>query len=203
MFREWAFVDVMVNGKICLRVSPSASIQNKESQEFDEAMQRPRTEEDQETNRAEIPERMLIDVQRQRLDLIENGRITATYPVSTSSRGTGTDEGSFKTPTGRFRIHAKIGDGAPPWMSFKGRLPTGEIAQPGGDEDLILSRILWLDGLDRENSNTRDRYIYIHGTNQETLIGSPASHGCIRLLNSDVIELYDRVEEGDLLVIKS
>jgi len=191
----------MVSGKICLRVSPSASIQNKESQEFDEAMQQTRTKGDQDSSRAMIPERMIIDVQGQRLDLIENGQITAIYPVSTSSRGTGTEEGSFKTPTGRFRIHAKIGDGAAPWMSFKGRLPTGEIAQPGGDEDLILSRILWLEGLDQENSNTRDRYIYIHGTNQESLIGTPASHGCIRLLNSDIIELYGSVEEGDLLTI--
>ena len=165
-------------------------------------MQRTRTEENQEASSAEIPERMLIDVQGQRLDLIENGRITATYPISTSSRGTGTEEGSFKTPTGRFRIHAKIGDGAEPWMSFKGRVPTGEIAEPGGAEDLILSRILWLEGLDQENSNTRDRFIYIHGTNQESLIGTPASHGCIRLLNSDIIELYGRVKEGDLLVIK-
>jgi lipoprotein-anchoring transpeptidase ErfK/SrfK len=78
-------------------------------------------------------------------------------------------------------------------MIFKGRVPTGEIATPGGDEDLVLSRILWLEGLDANNNNTRDRYIYIHGTNQEDLIGTPASHGCIRLCNQDMIELYGRI----------
>jgi hypothetical protein len=88
-------------------------------------------------------------------------------------------------------------------MCFKGRKPTGVIASPGGEEDLILSRILWLEGLDPENSNTRDRYIYIHGTNQEDLIGTPASHGCIRLRNNQMIELFDLVEEGTPLLIKA
>ena len=78
-------------------------------------------------------------------------------------------------------------------MIFVGRVPTGEIAIRGGHEDLILTRILWLEGLDLNNANTRDRYIYIHGTNQEELIGTPASHGCIRMRNRDIIDLFDQV----------
>ncbi len=78
-------------------------------------------------------------------------------------------------------------------MIFKSRLPIGEIAPHGGDEDLVLTRILWLEGLDPENANTHERYIYIHGTNQEDLVGTPASHGCIRLRNRDVIDLFDRI----------
>jgi lipoprotein-anchoring transpeptidase ErfK/SrfK len=81
-------------------------------------------------------------------------------------------------------------------MVFKGRIPTGKIAAPGGEEDLILTRILWLEGLDLENRNSRERYIYIHGTNQEDLIGTPASHGCIRLKNQEMIDLHDRVTIG-------
>ena len=120
----------------------------------------------------------------------------ATYPVSTSKFGLGFQEGSFRTPTGRFRIAEKIGEEAPPWMIFKSRLQIGRLADPGGEEDLVLTRILWLEGLDPENENTRDRYIYIHGTNQEELIGTPASHGCVRLRNDDMIELFNRLPEG-------
>ncbi|MCX6959903.1 MAG: L,D-transpeptidase [Verrucomicrobia bacterium] len=149
------------------------------------------------------PKRLVLDVGAQRLDLEQPDGNILSYPVSTSKYGLGTQEGSFRTPTGRFRIHAKFGGNAPAWMCFQGREPTGVIATPGGDEDLILSRILWLEGLDPENSNTRDRYIYIHGTNQEELIGTPASHGCVRLRNDQMIELFDLVEEGTPLLIKS
>ena len=77
-------------------------------------------------------------------------------------------------------------------------MSTGALASPEavGEEDLILSRILWLEGLDPENANTRDRYIYLHGTNQESLIGTPASHGCVRLSNQDIIEIYEKVAVG-------
>lgn len=143
-----------------------------------------------------------INVGNQRLDLHQQDGTTISYPISTSKYGLGTQEGSFKTPTGRFRIYAKYGGESPAWMSFQGRKPTGVIASLGGDEDLILSRILWLDGIDPENSNTRDRYIYIHGTNQEELIGTPASHGCIRLRNNQMIELFELVDEGTPLEIK-
>ena len=81
-------------------------------------------------------------------------------------------------------------------MVFRGRLPTGNVADQGGDEDHVLTRILWLDGLDSTNANTRDRYIYIHGTNQEHLIGTAASHGCIRMRNADIIQLFEQVPAG-------
>lgn len=145
--------------------------------------------------------RLLVDTKEQTLRVLGAGGLLATYPVSTSKFGLGFQEGSFRTPTGRFQIAEKIGEKAPPWMIFKSRLPTGFLAGPGGEEDLVLTRILWLEGLDPENANTRDRYIYIHGTNQEELIGTPASHGCVRLRNDHMIELFNHVSEGTPLEI--
>ncbi len=145
---------------------------------------------------------LLVDVPRQVLEMIEGEVVTATWPVSTSSFGLGFEEGSFRTPTGRFRIAEKIGEGAPAGMIFRSRIATGKVAEQAGAEDLVLTRILWLEGLDPQNANTRQRYIYIHGTNQEHLIGTPASHGCIRLRNNDMIDLYDRVHEGTHVEIK-
>ena len=145
---------------------------------------------------------LVVDVGRQAVDLFEEGRLAASWSVSTSKFGLGTQEGSFRTPTGRFRICEKIGDGAPLRSIFKSRVPTGAIAPTGGEEDLILTRILRLEGLDPENANTRDRYIYFHGTNQEDQIGTPASHGCIRLRNEEMIALFDRVAEGTPVEIR-
>ena len=81
-------------------------------------------------------------------------------------------------------------------MEFKSRQPTGRIVEQGGENDAVLTRILWLAGVDPDNANTKDRYIYFHGTNREDLIGTPASHGCIRLRNADMVELFDLVAEG-------
>lgn len=150
-----------------------------------------------------LPEKITLRVRisQQRLDVIENGHIRESYPVSTSQFGIGTEPDSFKTPLGRFRIAEKFGQGAASGTVFKGRQPTGAIAPQGGDDDLILSRIFWLEGLDPENLNTHDRYIYIHGTNQEHLIGTPASHGCVRMTNADILDLYRDVPEGTVLEI--
>ncbi|MDD5201225.1 MAG: L,D-transpeptidase [Terrimicrobiaceae bacterium] len=137
-----------------------------------------------------------VSVPAQRLDLLEGDRLVASYPISTSKYGLGCEPGSFRTPTGRFAIDEMIGDGAPPWAAFKSRLPTGSLAMPGGEDDQVLTRILWLAGIDPHNSNTRERHIYIHGTNQEALVGTPASHGCVRMRNDDVIDLYARVRPG-------
>lgn len=142
-----------------------------------------------------------VDVARQTVHLLSNGVAVKSWPVSTSKFGLGAEPGSFKTPLGRFRICGKFGAEAPPWAVFKSRLPTGEIAAPGGEEDGVLTRILWLEGLEESNLNTRDRYIYIHGTNQEHLIGEPASHGCVRLRNEDVMEVFSLVPEGTEVVI--
>jgi len=142
-----------------------------------------------------------VDVARQTLYLLSNGAAVKSWPVSTSKFGLGSEPGSYRTPVGRFRICEKIGAEAPAWSVFKSRQPTGEIASPGGEEDGVLTRILWLEGLEESNQNTRDRYVYIHGTNQEHLIGQPASHGCIRLRNADVIEVFSLVPEGAVLEI--
>ena len=123
------------------------------------------------------------------------------YPVSTSRFGIGTEEGSMKTPTGRFRVAQKIGDGLASDTAFQSRVPLkpGDTLPP--TNDLVMSRILWLDGLDEHNANTHDRFIYIHGTKHENKIGMPASHGCIRMRNSDVVELFELVDEGAQVII--
>lgn len=145
--------------------------------------------------------RLRVSVSRQEMDVWQGDRVKKTYPVSTSRFGLGTEPGSYKTPPGRFRICAKIGDGAAEGMVFESRAPTGEIAAQGSEGDKVLTRILWLDGQDEANANSRDRYIYIHGTNHENLIGTPASHGCVRMRNSDIVELYRGIPEGAVVEI--
>ncbi len=141
-----------------------------------------------------------VDVPRQALEVLRDGEVVRSYAISTSKFGLGTEPGSSRTPLGRFAVGEKIGEDSPLGTIFKSRLPVG-IAEQGGDEDLVLSRILWLSGLDPDNANTRDRYIYIHGTNQEHLLGSPASHGCVRMANGDIADLYALVPEGTVVEI--
>jgi lipoprotein-anchoring transpeptidase ErfK/SrfK len=143
----------------------------------------------------EKPE-LRVDVARQAVSLWRGGRAEREWPVSTSRFGLGFEPGSNCTPTGNFFVAEKIGEGAPLWAEFKSRKPTGLVAGPGGGEDRILTRILWLGGSDPENANTKGRYIYFHGTNREDLVGSPASHGCVRMRNSDMAELFELVPEG-------
>ena len=138
-----------------------------------------------------------ISVRRQKLEVLSpGGKVLRAYRVSTSAGGTGCKEGSFRTPTGRFRIAAKHGRNAPVGMVFKARKATGRVARQGEAGDLILTRILWLEGLDRANANTKSRYIYLHGTNHEAELGRPASHGCIRLANADIIEVFALIPRG-------
>jgi L,D-transpeptidase YbiS len=137
-----------------------------------------------------------IHVPSQTLDLIEENEVIRCYAISTSRFGIGSESGSYKTPEGRFRISEKIGDGAPPGEIFIGRVPTGRIGEENDEHDHVQTRILWLDGLEPGNANTHERYIYIHGTNAESRIGTPASFGCVRMSNLDVIDLYDRVTIG-------
>lgn len=125
------------------------------------------------------------------------------FPVSTARNGAGEQTGSFCTPRGAHRVAQKIGEGAPLFAVFKARVATGEIWTPQLDaeepgRDWILSRILWLDGLEPgknhgDNVDSHERYIYIHGTNEEDKIGTPVSHGCIRMHNADVATLFDLV----------
>jgi lipoprotein-anchoring transpeptidase ErfK/SrfK len=119
------------------------------------------------------------------------------WPCSTSKFGLGTQPGSNKTPLGSFIVQEKHGDAAPTGTIFKSRQPVGQCL-PGMEtqSDLVLTRILWLAGTQPHNANTFNRYIYIHGTNDEARIGRPMSHGCIRLKNAAVIQLFDLTPIG-------
>lgn len=144
-----------------------------------------------------------ISVPAQQLTLKIGRQEVAVYPVSTSKFGLGSEEGSMKTPTGRFRIAEKIGAKMPMGTVFKSRRPVKATKKALAAEDLIMTRILWLDGLDPGNANTHERFIYIHGTNHEDQIGQPASHGCIRMRSADLLELFDRVEIGTPVMIRA
>lgn len=143
-----------------------------------------------------------ISIRDQLLTVREDETAIRTYPVSTSRFGVGTEQGSFKTPIGRFRIAEKIGGDTPAGAIFQSRVPLepGDPLPP--TEDLVMSRILWLDGVDEHNANTRERFIYIHGTKHEARIGSPASCGCIRMRNADVVELFDLVDHDTPVIIE-
>ena len=151
-----------------------------------------------------------IDSRQQRLyrfDIEDRGN--CSYPISTATNGMGNRLDSFKTPFGTHRIRQKIGGGESRGMIFEAREPIGSIASSldNREKDEITSRILWLDGL-QEGINkggvydTYSRYIYIHGTSDEKRIGEPVSAGCIRMNNLDVIELFDEVLVGDIVVIR-
>jgi len=140
-----------------------------------------------------------VTVARQQLAVIEKDQIVALYPCSTAARGVGNEEGSYKTPLGWHEVGERFGEGQPWGAVFKERKFTGRIwqsDQPTGD-DMVLTRILWLRGLEPgvnqgPGIDSHDRYIYIHGTPEEDKIGRPASHGCVRLTNSDVMDLFER-----------
>jgi L,D-transpeptidase YbiS len=141
--------------------------------------------------------RILVHVPSQTLDLLDDsGILLRRYACSTSRFGLGTEPGSYRTPTGRFRIAEKHGDGAELGEILKSRQRTGTFGQKDEEADHVQTRILWLEGLDEANANTKDRYIYIHGTNAEQSLGLPSSHGCIRLSNMDVLDLYEEVPVG-------
>ena len=144
-----------------------------------------------------------VSVARQELDVRDAAgeKLLRRYPVSTSRFGVGTEPGSLRTPAGAFRVGEKFGGGEPLGAVFKSRRPTGDNGLGAADEDLVLTRILWLEGAEAANANTRERYIYIHGTNHEALIGQPASHGCVRMRNADVAELYDLIPAGSAVHI--
>ena len=138
--------------------------------------------------------RVVISVPEQRMAVLDNGAVIATYQVSTSKFTIGDAPGSNGTPLGELEIAEKIGGSAPSGAVFKNRRQTGEVIQPDAPgRDPIVSRILWLRGLESNNANAYRRFIYIHGTPEERNIGRPASFGCIRMRSSDVIQLYDIV----------
>ncbi|MEO7933802.1 MAG: L,D-transpeptidase [Chthoniobacterales bacterium] len=142
-----------------------------------------------------------INLRRQRLTLHRNGSPVFACAISSSFVGTGSKPNSNRTPLGNFVIAEKIGAGAPLGSVFRSRQITGALADPHSPDDQITTRILWLDGVDPENANTRSRYIYLHGTNHEDQLGLPTSHGCIRLTNTMMADLFALVETGTSLDI--
>lgn len=148
--------------------------------------------------------RIKISIAQQRLSVLdEAGQVVRTYPVSTAAKGAGEERGSYCTPRGEHLIRAKIGDGCAANTVFVARRPTGELYTPElgeqfSERDWILTRILWLSGCEpgRNRLGSVDsmrRYIYIHGSPDASEMGVPGSHGCIRMRNADVVELFERV----------
>ncbi len=155
---------------------------------------------------------IIVDISDQRLYLRDDGKVIESYPISSSKYGEGSIENSFKTPLGKHTIKEKIGYGVPLNTIFVARVNTNEKAQiirslDDSDDDYVTSRILWLDGLEDginkgEGVDSFSRFIYIHGTHEEGLIGKKASHGCIRMFNNDVVKLYDIVKKGTKVYIR-
>jgi lipoprotein-anchoring transpeptidase ErfK/SrfK len=140
---------------------------------------------------------IVVSVPDQTLALIDDGVVIARFPVSTSKFGLGDGSGSYATPLGTMAIASKIGGNAPLGTVFKSRKPTGEILRPNAPgRDPIVTRILWLRGLEKQNARAFARNIYIHGTPEERLIGRPASYGCIRMRSRDVAQLFAAVGVG-------
>ena len=145
---------------------------------------------------------MIVSVPDQMLALVDRGKLIAQYPISTSKFGTGDSSASYRTPLGTLFVSAKIGDRLPPGAVIKNRIATGEIvAVDAPGRDPIVSRVIWLRGMEAQNQKARDRCIYIHGTPEERRIGKPASFGCIRMRSRDIIDLYDRVHIGTHVLI--
>jgi lipoprotein-anchoring transpeptidase ErfK/SrfK len=145
---------------------------------------------------------IVVSTREQKMALVDRGNVVAIYPVSTSKFGLGDWRGSRFTPLGKMQIAQKIGDNAPSGAVFKDRRRTGEIVAPNSPgRDPIVTRILWLRGLEAQNANALSRDIYIHGTPEERLIGTPASYGCVRMRSTDIIHLYDIVGTGAVVTI--
>ena len=159
-----------------------------------------------------MSERLIrISMAEQRLTLLEGRRTVAVYPVSTARNGPGERRGSGCTPRGWHRIRIKIGAGLPVNAVLVGRRPTGEIYSPElaaryPERDWILTRILWLTGLESGfnrggGGDTLRRFIYIHSCPDTAPMGVPLSHGCIRMRNQDLLDLFERVAVGDRVLI--
>jgi lipoprotein-anchoring transpeptidase ErfK/SrfK len=141
--------------------------------------------------------KLIVRADIQTAEVWEGRTLLKTCKISTAKNGPGCGEGSLCTPTGKHRVAKKIGGGLEKGAILKSRQPTGEVWRgEARDEDLILTRILWLDGAEEHNRNSFGRYIYLHGTNQEDALGTPASHGCVRFSNNDIVEIYELLAEG-------
>ena len=140
---------------------------------------------------------LVVSVPDQTLALLDGGKLIARYRISTSKFGGGDSAGSYRTPLGTLFVSGKFGDRLPAGTVIKNRMPTGEvIAVDAPNRDAIVSRVIWLRGMEQQNAAAHDRCIYIHGTPEERNIGKAASFGCIRMRSRDIIALYDRVHIG-------
>ena len=154
---------------------------------------------------------ILVNIYRQKLYLLNKGRVDSCYLISTAKNGVGQEEGSGKTPLGLHFVQSKIGEGYEPFSVFKSRQATGDIAPVAIEGDAIVGRILWLKGLQPrfnlgENFkgkvvDTFQRYIYIHGTNDVARIGQPVSSGCIRMNPHDMIDIFNKITEGTFVYV--
>jgi hypothetical protein len=145
---------------------------------------------------------IIVSIRDQRLMLLRDGARIATFPVSTSKFGIGDSRGTMTTPLGMLQVVQKIGDNAPEGAVFHNRHLTGEVLKPNAPgRDPIVTRIIWLRGLEHNNVHAYNRCIYIHGTPQEKFIGRPASYGCIRMKSKDVTALYSQVPIGTVVHI--
>ena len=154
------------------------------------------------STRAVAEPSIVVSVPEQTLALVDGGVVREKFTVSTSKFGLGDNTNSHATPLGSLEIASKIGGNAPLGTVFKSRRPTGEVLAPNAPgRDPIVSRILWLRGLERENARAYSRGIYIHGTPVERLIGRPVSYGCIRMRSRDVARLFSTVRVGTKIEI--
>ena len=145
---------------------------------------------------------VVVSIADQKLALVENGEPVAQFSISTSKFGVGDLPGSYATPLGLLEVASKIGANAPLGTVFKSRMQTGEVLRPNArGRDPIVTRILWLRGLEKRNARAHDRAIYIHGTPVERLIGRPASYGCIRMRSRDVAHLFNAVNVGTRIAV--
>lgn len=145
---------------------------------------------------------VIVSVRDQKAMLLQDGCRVATFPVSTSKFGLGDNWNAMTTPTGTLQVAQKIGDHAPSGAVFHNRRYTGEVLKPDAPgRDPVVTRIIWLRGLEAENSHAFKRCIYIHGTPEERTIGRPASFGCIRMKSKDVTELYSHLSIGALVKV--
>jgi hypothetical protein len=160
------------------------------------------TETTAQSQTAPPPVQVLISVPEQRLAVIFDGKLLDRFPVSTSRYGTGDQFWSYRTPLGNLEVYDKIGGGLAPGAVIRHRTATGEVLPvdaPGRDP--IVTRLIWLEGLEPQNKNALSRCIYIHGTPDEKTIGTPNSYGCIRMRSKDVINFYDEIPVGTIVSI--
>ncbi|MFN2507962.1 MAG: L,D-transpeptidase family protein [Chthoniobacterales bacterium] len=149
-----------------------------------------------------VSNQAIVSVKEQKLMLLQNGARIATYPVSTSKFGLGDGFGKMTTPVGAMAVAQKIGDRAPQGAVFHNRRYTGEILRPNAPgRDPIVTRIIWLRGLELSTARAFARCIYIHGTAEEKTIGRPASYGCIRMKSKDVTALYSQLPVGAIVQV--